>query len=232
MNGLPDTEQISMREIDGLKQEVSRCPHCGALQRNNGVTECYYCLWMGCDPKTGRHGGVARNDEHDLDRQRSSRSPEHEGLSWSQKIGRFAQSLWQNPKKSLIILLQHERSKRWRMGTLNEQPAMEIHADFYLTNITQEDLFVLKTFFIPYHGTGWFPSSPPVEGNVVVKSHIVAGGTPRRYKIPPGFTYEGHADWWIQPSMKREGESFRGRGCFIDQFDNEHWTPVLTWEYR
>ncbi len=71
------------------------------------------------------------------------------------------------------------------MRTLNEQPAIEIHTDFYLTNITQEEVFGLKTFFVPYHDKGWFPSSLPVEGNVVVKSHVVAVGTPSRYKIPP-----------------------------------------------
>ncbi len=104
MTRLPDTESISMREIDDLKQEVSRCPHCGSPQRNAEVTECYYCLWIGCDHTVGIHDAVARNDEHDLDRQRFSRSPEHEGSSWSQKVGRFAKSLWQNPKKSLTIL--------------------------------------------------------------------------------------------------------------------------------
>ena len=93
-----------------------------------------------------------------------SQSPENEGLSWPHKIGRFARSLWQGPKKSLIVLLQHERSNRWRMGTLNENPAMQIIADFYLTNITHEDVFVLKTFFVPYHGKGWFPSSLACRG--------------------------------------------------------------------
>jgi hypothetical protein len=234
MTRLPSTEPISMREIEDLKQEVSHCPHCGSLelQRNKGVTECTHCQWMGCDHEVGIHSAVARNDEYDLHRHGFSRSPEHEGLSWTQKIGRFARSLRQGPKKSLMVLLQHERSTRWRMETLNEQPAMQILADFYLTNNTHEDVFVLKTYFVPYHGTGWFPSAPLVEGNVWVKNHVVAGGTPGRHKIPPGFTYEGHANWWIQPPLKREGETLTGRGCLVDQFDNEHWTPVLNWKYR
>jgi len=160
-----------------------------------------------------------------------SQSPEHEGLSWPHKIGRFAQSLWQSPKHSMIVLLQQERSNRWRMGTLNEKPAMQILADFYLTNITHEDVFVLKTYFVPYNGTGWFPSSLPVDGNILVKNRIVTGGTPGRHKIPPGFTYEAHADWWVQPPIKREGQTLRGRGCFVDQFDNEYWTAVLNWKY-
>lgn len=109
---------------------------------------------------------------------------------------------------------------------------MRIITDFYLTNITQEDVFILKTYFVPYHGKAWFPSTLSVEGNAFVKNHVVAGGTPGKHKIPPGFTYEGYVDWWIQPPIKREGQTLTGRGCFVDQFDNEHWIAVIKWKYR
>jgi hypothetical protein len=225
-----------MREIEDLKQEVPHCPHCGSsdLQRNNslGLAECDHCPWMGCDDEVWMHRAIAMNDENDLPRHSFYPSPEKECLSWPKKIGRFARSLWKGPKKSLIVFPQHERPHLWRMGKLNDKPAMQIIADFYLTNITQEDLFVLKTYFVPYHGKGWIPSSLPVEGNVFVMNHVVAGGAPGTHKIPPGFTYEGHADWWIQPPIKNEGQTLTGRGCFVDQYDNEHWTAVITWKYR
>jgi hypothetical protein len=231
---LPGTEPLLTREIEDLKQTVSRCPHCGSLDlhRNNELAECNHSPWMGRDHEVGMHRAMAMNDEYNLHRHSVSQSPEKGCLSWPNKIGRFARSLWQGPKKSLIFLLQHERSYRWRMGEINDKPAMQIIADFYLTNITHEDVFLLKTYFVPYHGTGWFPSSLSVEGKAFVKNHGVTGGAPGQHTIPPGFTCEGHADWWIQPPIRRDGETLTGRSCFVDQFDNEHWTAAVKWKCR
>jgi hypothetical protein len=233
---LPAPEPIWMREIEDLKPKVPHCPHCGSLdlQRNNELAECNHNPWMGRAHEVGMPRAIAMTDESNLHRHSVCQSPENECLSWPNKIGRFARSLWQGPKKSLMVCFQHERSYRWRMGNINEKPAMQIIADFYLTNITHEDVFVLKTCFIPYHGTGWFPSSLPVEGNAFVKkNHVVAGGAPGKHlKIPPGFTCEGHADWWIQPPIRSEGQTLTGRSCFVDQFDNEHWTAAVKWKCR
>jgi hypothetical protein len=232
MNRLPGTEPIGMREIEDLKQKVQHCPYCHSFdpQRNNELAECSHSPWMGRE--VGMHRAIAMNDEYNLNRHTLCQSPEKECLSWPNKIERFARSLWQGPKRSLMVFFQHERSYRWRMGKINEKPAMQIIADFYLTNITHEDVFVLKTYFVSYHGNGWFPSSLPVEGNAFVKNHVVAGGVPGKYKILPGFTCEGHADWWIQPPLRSEGQTLTGRSCFIDQFDNEHWTAAVKWKCR
>ena len=158
-------------------------------------------------------GVIATNDEYNLKRHSLCKFPETEYSSWPTKIERFARSLWQGPKKSLMVYFQHERSYRWHMGKLNEEPAMQISADFYLTNITHEDVFVLKAFLVPYHGNGWFSCSLPVEGNAFVKNHVVVGGAPgKQHKIPLGFTCEGYANWWIQPPIKSEGQTLTGRG--------------------
>jgi len=228
---LPGTEPIGVREIEDLKQKVRPCPYCHSFdpQRNNELSECNHSPWMGREGEM--HRTIAMNDEYN--RHSLCQSTEKECSSRPNKIERFARSLWQGPKKSLMVCFQHERSYRWRMGTINEKPAMQIIADFYLTNITHEDVFVLKTYFVPYHGNGWFPSSQPVEGNAFVKNHVVAGGSPgKHHKIPLGFTCEGHADWWIQPPIRSEGRTLMGRSCLIDQFDNEHWTAAVKWKCR
>lgn len=153
---LPGTDPIGTREIKDLKQKVRPCPYCHSFdpQRNNELAECNHSPCMGREVEM--HRAIAMNDEYNLNRQSLCQSPEKECLSWSDKIERFARSLWQDPKKSLMVCFQHERSYRWRMGTINEKPAMQIIADFYLTNITHEDVFVLKTYFVPYLGTGGF----------------------------------------------------------------------------
>jgi hypothetical protein len=136
-------------------------------------------------------------------------------------------------KKSLIVLLQHDRSSWWHMRELNGKPAMQIVAGFYLKNITQEHaVSVAKTFLVIYDRKWWTPFNLRVEGNVFVKNHVAPGGAFGKHSIPSGFAFEGIVDWWIQPPIKNAGKPLRARACVVDQFGNEHWTDVLTWRYR
>lgn len=226
---LPPTEPIWMKKIEDLKEKVPHCPYCGSLE----LAECNHNPWLRRDREVEMPRGLAMNDQYSLHPHSLCQSPEKECLSWPNKIGRFARSLWEGPKKSLMVCFQHERSYRWHMGKINDKPAMQIFADFYLTNIAHEDVFVLKTYFVPYHREGWFPSSLPVEGNVFVMNHVVGAGVPgTHHKIPLGFTCEGHAEWWIQPPFRSEGQTLTGKSCLIDQFDNEHWTAAVKWKCR
>ena len=174
----------------------------------------------------------AVNDAYSLDRHRLYLLPEKQYVRWLTKIRRFARLLREGSKQSLKIVLQHKRPTQWRIGTMNETPAMQIVADFYLTNTTQEDLFILKTYFVRYTCNGWVPASLPTEGHAFVKNDMVEEGRSEKYKIPPGSTYQGHAAWWMHPPIIPEGETLTGRGCFVDQFDNEYWTPVIKWTYQ
>jgi hypothetical protein len=61
---------------------------------------------------------------------------------------------------------------------------IQIVADFYLTNTTQEGLFILRTYFVRYTWNGWVPSSLPAEGHAFVKNHMVDGEGSEQYKIP------------------------------------------------
>ena len=136
-------------------------------------------------------------------------------------------------KKSLIVLFQHDRSYWWHMREMNGKPAMQIVAGFYLTNISQEHaVSVAKSFLVAYGRKWWIPFSLRVEGNVVVKNHVAPGGAFGKHSIPPGFTFEGISDWWIQPPIKNIGKRLIARACVVDQFGHEHWSDVLTWRYR
>ena len=151
---------------------------------------------------------------------------------WDKIQMTIARLLRMAPNQSLMILPQHERSHRWRMGKVQGKPAMQIMAEFYLTNITQDDVFVLHTYFVPYPYNRWFPFPLRAEGNILLKDHVVGGENPYKHKIPPGVTYEGHAIWWIQPPIKSEGQSLAGRASFVDLFGNEHRTAVIEWKFR
>jgi hypothetical protein len=42
------------------------------------------------------------------------------------------------------------------------------------------------------------------------------------HEIPPRFTTEASADFWVQPPVKRMGQDFRAMVTIIDQFGNRH----------
>ena len=187
---LPGTKPVWMK-IEDLERKVPRCPYCDSrdLERNDGF-ECHHRPPMGPGHEAGKPLVVPRNDVYDLHRHRFYPQPGEDRASWPNKIGQFARSLLAGPRQSLIVLFEHDRANHWRMGKINEKPAMQIIADFYLTNITQEDVFILKTYFVPYHGNGWFPSTLPVEGNAFVKSHVVSEGASNT-QDPCGFYLRG-----------------------------------------
>ncbi len=225
------TEPTGMRGIENPIKNVPS-PSCRSRDlQGNELAECDHDSRVGRDMEAAMPRAIEANDGYSLDRHRLYLVSEKQSVSWFTKIRRFARSLREGPNESLRIALQHDRPTQWRMGMIEKTPAMQIVADFHLTNTTQEDLFILKTYFVPYTCNGWVPSSLPAEGYAFVKNHKVEGAT-ENYKIPPGSTYQGHAAWWIQPPMKTSGETLTGRGCFVDQFDNEYWTPLIKWKYR
>jgi len=151
--------------------------------------------------------------------------------AWGYLKSKIARTFWNVPKSTLIILPEHERHLWWHMGGINGKPAMQIVGDFYLTNITGEPVLVPKTYLTAYSFKwGLIPTIKKAEGNVSVR--LSQGNIFGNYHIPPRFTTECRADWWIQPPIKMPGKRLRGRVCFIDHFGNKHWTPILTWGYK
>jgi hypothetical protein len=150
--------------------------------------------------------------------------------AWTYLKSRVARTFWNVPKSTLVILPEHEHRLWWHMGGQGGQPAMQIVGDFYLTNISPEEILVPKTFMTAYYCRwGLIPVHKKVEGHVFVR--LSQGETFGGYHIPPRSTTDCRADWWVQPPIKTKGKKLRGRVCFIDQFGNEHWTPLLTWHY-
>jgi hypothetical protein len=227
------TEPTGMRGIENLIKNTPS-PSCGSRdpQGHNELADCVDDSRVGGYGEAAMPRALEAKDEYSLDRHRLYLVPDKQVISWFTKIRRFARSLREDPNEALRIALQHDRPTQWRIGTIEDTPAMQIVADFYLTNTTQEDLFILKTYFVPYTCNGWVPSGLPAEGHAFVKNHKVEGGGTENYKIPSGSTYQGHAAWWMHPPIMSEGETLTGRGCFVDQFDNEYWTPLIKWKYR
>jgi len=141
----------------------------------------------------------------------------------------IARVWWKVPKKTLIVLPQRQHTFRWRLGGVNQKPAMLISGDFYFTNITDESVLVPNTFFVAYYRRWLIPRSVRVDGNVLIQGPGEIFG---EYEVPPRFTSEASGSWWIAPPIKKERETLHGRACFVDKFGNEHWTSTLTWKYN
>ena len=126
------------------------------------------------------------------------------------KTWRFFTRFQPKVPRETIRVLPQLRAQWWSMGTLDGKPAMHIVGDWFVTNITGENIRILGTRLI----------SPRVEGMVDVKQsdRNIFGG----YPIFPRVTTEIRADFWIQPPIRKEGEDFKMGLVLIDQFKNEH----------
>lgn len=113
------------------------------------------------------------------------------------------------PRETIRIVPQ-PAGHRWHMGSVASRPAMQVVSDWFITNITNQ----------PIHLVGAHITRPRTNGFVLVRH-------PQRniygpYVIPPGFTTEATADFWIQPPVRKVGQDFKATIVIVDQFGNKH----------
>ncbi len=142
----------------------------------------------------------------------------------------IARGLWQIPKKSLIVLPGRPQELDWSQGTHASDPAMFVNGCFDLTNLTSVPIRVLKSYLLTSFRKWLIPRSIKVEGFPLIQPPT--GNAFGDVPIPPHFTCKAIDNWTIVPPIKKKGESLKARVCFVDQFGNEHWTPIVTWTSR
>jgi len=125
------------------------------------------------------------------------------------------------PNKTLSIVVRgtgHECM--WHMGSVNGDPAMQIHAHFTATNISKLGVLVTSAQM----------RKPKCLGHIMAKQHDgnIYGG----YIIPSGAITEISMDFWITPPIKQEGEPFVADVAAIDQFGNQHWVKNVEFAYH
>lgn len=106
------------------------------------------------------------------------------------------------------------------MGSTGNEPTMQVVSSWHVTNITNNQLFILGARIV----------KPRTDGHVFVEhpETRIFGS----YPILPGDTSEVSADFWIQPPVKEKGQPFKARIVLIDQYGNEHKTSNVVFEYR
>lgn len=124
------------------------------------------------------------------------------------------------PRKTLVLLPKPGRgSTWWHLGSVGDQPAMQIVGSFTVTNITRLNILPAVAKM----------RKPALLGHVMVKDlHSDYHGA---YPIPPAGTTDLSLDFWISPPVCDEGRAFTADLAVVDQFGNEHWLKGVEFKY-
>ena len=125
------------------------------------------------------------------------------------------------PKKTLILIpVARQNALWWHMGSMGDQPAMQIVGDLNVTNISKYGVFVM----------GARLRKPKAIGHALVHAHDSnMYGT--KYVIPQGGISDLRFDFFVQPPVREKGKPFKGDVAIVDQFGNEHWLKGLEFMY-
>jgi hypothetical protein len=122
-------------------------------------------------------------------------------LGWlSKKLGDKASV----DRSSTISFVPHRH--RWNMGGVANEPAMQLMSDWWVTNRTETDVFVLRAELIFREGlrrTALNQMQPMDRGTAGAMNAI-------------GLLF------WIVPPIRREDEDFKARIVMIDNFNQRH----------
>ena len=125
------------------------------------------------------------------------------------------------PKKTLILIpVSRQNALWWHMGSMGDQPAMQIVGDLNVTNISKYGVFVM----------GARLRKPKAVGHALVRAHDSnMYGT--KHLIPQGRVSDLRFDFFVQPPVREKGKPFKADVAIIDQFGNEHWLKGLEFAY-
>ena len=99
----------------------------------------------------------------------------------------------------------------WVNTEVRGEPAMRLYSNWYVTNITEKSVHILRAYLV----------KPKTEATMLTTKHQ-AEDIFGSYPIIAGGTTEVDVDFWIQPPIGKEGECFKGKVVFIDQFNNKY----------
>lgn len=118
------------------------------------------------------------------------------------------------PKNTFHIVIDALSQPWWHKGKLGGEPTTQIHARYYLTNITDEKMLVVECKLKPVGGEQTFDVSfriTQMRDDEERPSTIIV-------------TMEGS----IYPAIVDEGETLEAQVIFVDQFGNENLGPVTS----
>ena len=105
------------------------------------------------------------------------------------------------------IIVRHQRENWWHMGRTGDQkPSMQVVSYWFITNQTNRPLKMLNAYIV----------KPRNYGHVMTKD--VNSQYHGSYPVPPHSTTDLHADFWINPPIRRVGKDLKLDIVFVDQY--------------
>jgi hypothetical protein len=132
------------------------------------------------------------------------------GKKWTLKIWRFFTRYRPKVPNETLRIVPQPWGGTWSKGSHRRKPAIGLHGKWYVTNIIDEPVRVLRV-----HTGKTF-----LGGFVLVRhpNHNIFGD----YPILPGTTSEVSVDIWMEPKEYDENSDLETTVVFVDQFGNEH----------
>lgn len=125
------------------------------------------------------------------------------------------------PSKTMVLIpVVRQNALWWHMGSMGDQPAMQIVGDLNVTNISKYGVFVM----------GARLRKPKAIGHALVRAHD-SNIYSTKHIILQGGVSDLRFDFFVQPPVRVKGQLFKADVAIIDQFGNEHWLKGLEFPY-
>ena len=117
------------------------------------------------------------------------------------------------PRKKITFILNTEgrTHAHWDNTEFYGEPAMSIRSSWYVTNLTDESIWILRAYL----------EKPRIDGSISFPEDSYDN-----ISISPRDPTKVVVDFCIQPPACKEGEIFKGKIVFIDHFNRQHKVKV------
>lgn len=117
------------------------------------------------------------------------------------------------PRKKITFILNTEGGmhEHWKNTKFYGEPAMSIRSPWYVTNLTDESIWILRAYL----------EKPKTDGSISFPEYSYDN-----IPISPRDPTKVVVDFCIQPSTCKKGEIFKGKIVFIDHSNKQHKVKV------
>ena len=149
------------------------------------------------------------------------------GWTWPRRFWHWARRYCPRiPRKTLRIWPMRRyplmSDQRWYTASVGDQPAMQIVSAWQVTNRAKKAIYIHRARIVR-------PRKARTDGAVAVidpRTNLPGDGmlAPRSYA-------EVMTQFFVHPPVCHEGEDFKAKLVFTDQFGNKHKTKWIVFEY-
>ena len=130
------------------------------------------------------------------------------------------------PRKTLRIWPMRRyplmSDQRWRTASVGDQPAMQIIGEWHVTNRAKEAIHIDHARIVR-------PRKARTDGEVyVIDPETNLAGD---WMLAPRSFAEVMTQFFVHPPVCQEGEDFRAKLVFTDEFGNKHKTKWIAFKY-